>query len=336
MIVMIMFVSVFALSKLMRGVSSQLEYSDAHLRALTIAESAYQMLVAQMMSKNWEERWFADKPQGQAGTDFEGGTYDYFIQNTPGVEKSADIWIRAEYKNTRRVLFYRIKYQDRIFKGLTTPQTDFTSTVDDQKYVPLIAPAVDPMTAQINELINIRKQNRVKSTQIWEVMSQKVDPYAILTSLGASVPGGELPITSVPVPGGGSTAVSPPPKNPAPAGGSSNVPNVEDPKKLLEWIEAHFGYYAQNKFKNQAKKVFQEVEDLVKAHKYIQAEQKYKDFLQSLYGIENELNDALAQEKIRFDAAVAAAGGDATLIAQITADHAARVQAITDSLVVFK
>ncbi|MBF0544383.1 MAG: hypothetical protein HQM08_08115 [Candidatus Riflebacteria bacterium] len=178
-IIAVLFTAAFMIHNLLRGVGIQREYSDAHIRALAIAESGYQFLAAKIMAKPWEMRWFANNPDSQSNFPHDGGKFSYYIEDTAGISESADIWVRGEYKNAKRLIFYRARYEDFLFKGLTSPTPDYTTSVDEKPHI--FNPSdVSPMTDQVNKLIEKRKKNLLESKKPWE------DKFSeILASLGA-------------------------------------------------------------------------------------------------------------------------------------------------------
>ena len=84
-VILVLFTIAFGILKLMRGAGHQMLYADAHIRALSIAESGVQLLVARMLAKPWDERWFKGAPDARGDPiQFEGGSYVYLIQDSPG------------------------------------------------------------------------------------------------------------------------------------------------------------------------------------------------------------------------------------------------------------
>ncbi|MBF0502058.1 MAG: hypothetical protein HQM09_18100 [Candidatus Riflebacteria bacterium] len=177
-IITVLFLIIFGISFLRRGVGKQMEYTDAHVRALAIAESGYQMLLARMMSKPWELRWFIKTGDSQANVTFERGNYSYFIEDTPGQTYSADIWVRGEYNNTKRFLFYRAHYEDQTLRGFKNFTQDYTVSMDESA----TSGKVNPFTEYVNKLVEKRKGNLIKSKEDWAAKFPD-----ILSTLGALV-----------------------------------------------------------------------------------------------------------------------------------------------------
>ncbi|MBF0407347.1 MAG: hypothetical protein HQM10_08335 [Candidatus Riflebacteria bacterium] len=186
-IIVVLFTSIFTIHQLSRGVSSQLEYSDAHVRALAIAESGYQMLLARIMSSPWEQRWFKENADSQTNFVFEKGYFSYYIENTPSEAFSADIWVNGQYKNVKRLLFYRVRYDDLLFKGFSTITPGYTASFEDNS-----SSGVNPMSDQISKLIEKRKKNLLFARQPWEEKFSEV--LSSLDALQIVPPPTHLPV----------------------------------------------------------------------------------------------------------------------------------------------
>lgn len=303
-IITVLFVAVFAILNLMRGAGAQVSYSDAHVRSLTIAESGVNLLVSRLMDATWEDRWFRDRPDFHGSpVACEGGSFIYAIQDTPGASFTVDIWVRGEYRATRRLLFYRVKYEDLLFKGLTSPGFAFTADLPETTAAgSLAAPAVDSLTAKMNDLVDRKAQTRGAAADRWEEIADQVNPAAILTTLGADVPTAGIPAKSQ-APAGVSTAVAPRPKEPVPAGGRSNLPNY-DKGRLWDWIgkqgfDSEYAAYLHGV----AIRNFGEIDAKSALEKYSLAEKQFKAFLRYLFRHALRVQALRTQARLRYEAA---------------------------------
>ncbi len=282
-IITLLFLSVFTILHLMRGTGSQLTYADAHVRSLVIAESGVNLLLARLMSQPWEDRWFRDGPDYH-GTPIpcEGGSFIYAIQDTPGATCTVDLWVKGEYRSTRRLLFYRVRYEDLLFKGLTSPAFQFAADLEGERAPSTLAPPViDDLTGKMNELLDRKLQTRGQIADRWEGLADKVNPATILTALGANVPTEGIPAKSV-APPGVSTLVSPRPREPVPSGGSSNLANY-DKNRLWDWIgkqgfdDEYAAYLRAAAVRN-----FMAIDVQSRLQRYAEAERIFKAFLKFL------------------------------------------------------
>lgn len=327
-IITVLFISVFAILRLMRGAGAQASYSDAHVRALAIAESGIQLLIARFMAQPWEDRWFRLSPDYHGSpVSWEGGTFIYAIQDTPAATMSADIWVKSEYRNTRRLLFYRVKYQDLLFKGLTNPAFSFTASIEDESQTPLIPATVDGFTAQMNQLIDQKEKTRGSLADKWDEISDKVSPQAILNTLNARVPPGDIPTKST-SPEGASTDVIPPPKLPVSAGGTGTLENYNR-NEILDWIRNQ-GYEDElvAHLMGVCVQAFTAVDSLIRQEKYTDAERRLKALLKYLHRTSRRVNALYTQAKMRYRAALDALDQEAQQTSMPQADYQARKAAL--------
>ncbi len=339
-ILAIMFIMAFSYFTLMRGVGAGLEGSDAHIRALAIAESGVHALTARVFSKPWDARWFKTGPDIQdKPISYGGGSYISVVQDTPGVPYSFDLWVRSTYRGTRRLLFYRISYEDSVFHGLVNPAVDFTATLaEGTGSTSLNGGDIDPLTQKVNQMIGRRVQTSGNLGEARQRLAIKIDPLAILRDIGATIPQAGVPAVSS-APAGVSTAVSPPSLVPVPAGGQSAVKNV-DRDRIFNWLDKR-GYDSDYlaALKSRANTEFGRIEQATKALKFLEAEIILRRLMQYLYGRTGVVNTEVNLEVARYrealqalEARAAAEGWTADQLAaakrDLELDHRARRQQI--------
>ncbi len=300
-VTLVMCLVFFGLWKMMRGVGTQLEYADAHVRALAIAESGYHLLVTRLMAKPWEERWFAAGPDAKPGLEMDGGTWDYFIQTTPGQAETADIWIRASYKNSRRLHFYRFKYEDQLFRTLTNPAPIFTGSLEDSGASPLTENAITPFTEHMNSLISRREQNRVSMNLKWQALCQNLKPREILAQLGAYV-GDDLPENGFSrKPGADTTAPTAPGRLPVKA--QAFLDKMEPPETLVAWFRDSLllpPAYVSGTIMPLIDQIQKTINHLFRKEKYRVAEKIYRDFLDYVFSIKAGIDLEKLEKELTF------------------------------------
>ncbi|MBI3038556.1 hypothetical protein HYY75_05820 [bacterium] len=188
-ILVVLFLGGMTVSYLMQGVQKQLEFSDATIRCQYIGESGLNLLLAKLFSKSWDERWFA-----QTGTDakaevfYANGTYDYFIQETPGRNYHVDIWIRALYKTSKRFFFWRVRFDPGLFGSLANGVRTFSAELDESKFPPEGTSNLNPYTAQIETLLVQRKANQEGADVIADQVSRTSKPDEAIIALTGNAP----------------------------------------------------------------------------------------------------------------------------------------------------
>lgn len=305
-VILVLFTIAFGILKLMRGAGHQMLYADAHIRALSIAESGVQLLVARMLAKPWDERWFKGAPDARGDPiQFEGGSYVYIIQDSPGISCSADIWVRGEYRSTKRLLFYRVKYEDMLFKGMTNADRRITTSFDDDTSGALQAPEVDSMTREVNDLIRKREDSRGTAREEWERIAVEVDPIRILNGFGAQLPVQDVP-ARVPSKSGVPTIVVPRPLISIPAPLQPNVPNY-DRYKIFECIERQrLDSELKARLHSYADSQMRLIDQQVTQQQFLTATQTLKRLLIYLYTRSGIVNTAILRAKANYQAALEA------------------------------
>jgi hypothetical protein len=297
----VMFIVFFGILRLMRGVGTQIEYADSHIRALTIAESGVNYLTARLLTAPWEDRWFATQPDFRSRPiSYGGGSFIYAIQDTPNRPRSADIWVRADFRGRRRLIFYRLAYEDLLFKGLIRPNPEFTVSVDEGKAAAgLNGSVVDQLGREVDRLIATRHNTRTAYVDAWDSLAVEVDPLAILRRLQADIPEEEI-LRASRTPTGEPAIMIAPPKFSPPTGSQSNIPNV-DRNKIQNWISAqNFDDDFASMLRSRAGSMFSSVDRQVAAQQFLEAESTLKNFLVYLYTISGRINTSILQAREDF------------------------------------
>lgn len=197
LLVVVLFAGGMTISYLLQGVQKQMRYADATLRVQYIAESGMNLLLARMLAKPWSQRWFATAPDSQADIRYEGGSYDYFLHDTPGRNNSADLWIRSTFGDTRRNYFWRIVYDHGLLSGMAlgVPITRI-ELPDDQAPTPGTA-NLDQFTALVESHLQTRKVNREPAAALAQIVKAHTSPDRVLDEIGFRPP---RPVRLLPFP----------------------------------------------------------------------------------------------------------------------------------------
>ncbi len=196
-IIVILFLAGLVINNLSRGIHRQLEYSDSSIRAQYIAESGINALISRLLSKVWDERWFAGGPDAAAEVPYAGGTYDYFVQDTAGRPLQADMWVRSTFKGVRRAYFWRVKFARNLFAGLASGLVDSAMELDPEKHPATVQEAND-LAKQMDEMIAKRAENQPLSQAISSNLQTTGVAVEALSTLGAKAP--ETVESDIPLP----------------------------------------------------------------------------------------------------------------------------------------
>jgi hypothetical protein len=187
-ILLVLTIGGMALSYLSRGVQSQLVYADAAMRAQYIAEAGCHKLIARTMAKSWDDRWFKGGPDTGYGLAYGGGTWDYFIQDTPGQARHADIWTRGVFKDVKRACFFRFEYRPSLLSGLNNLTLANALPLDEDDF-PSNSSSLNAMTLQVEQLIDKRQTNKHAADQQVTTILANPQLVGVLGTLGQPAQG---------------------------------------------------------------------------------------------------------------------------------------------------
>lgn len=188
-VLFVLFATGVVISNLSRGLQRQVEFADASVRAQYIAETALNLLMARLMGSPYEERWFAGNPDAQAGVEYGGGTYDYFIADTKNRPMFVDIWVRSTYRNSKRFYYWRVKFQNTLLTGLATGMPVNGTEVEGTAF-PNSPTDMDRYSAAIEAQLERRRGNRSGANAMADVIQGSNDVTQALNNVGAPPPRG--------------------------------------------------------------------------------------------------------------------------------------------------
>ncbi|MBF0499313.1 MAG: hypothetical protein HQM09_04230 [Candidatus Riflebacteria bacterium] len=242
-ILFVLFAAGMTISHLMHGLQRQVEYADSAVRAQYIGESGLNQLLARLQAKPWEERWFAKSPDAASDINYSGGSYDYFISDSPNHPMHVDIWIKSNYRNTKRFFFWRVKFQSSMLSGLAQGIPVKIAELDSSDFPPPGTTDFYPMTSQIENQLETQKSNRGPADDITQSLRDTNDLHQAMSKLGGPADG--VFVAGPFVSGIGTAAVSlitPPPPPPPSTGGLAIPPalplTISVPSAEAEFVSA--------------------------------------------------------------------------------------------------
>ncbi|NLI77709.1 MAG: hypothetical protein GX442_14900 [Candidatus Riflebacteria bacterium] len=207
------------LFNLMRGLTRQVEYADASIRAQYIGESAFHRLYARLTSAAWEDRWFAAGPDSGSQIELHGGRYDYFIADNPNRERHADIFVRSTYRNTRRCFYWLVEVKPGLLVGLAQGLPVGSNEIEPDR-LPVAAGDNKPLADAMEKLITDRKAKRPIADAMEAAVKGNNDITQAIPALGGVSPADVVRAPGTP--GGGGTPSVPPIIPPSPPVSISN------------------------------------------------------------------------------------------------------------------
>jgi hypothetical protein len=105
---------VMTLTQLTRSNLTGLQHSNARQICFQIAFSGCSRILAMLQEKPWSARMCKTDPFKENGVSLSGGSYDSWVENTPGKPDQVDISILAHYAGKRQFYFWRVRHYDTL------------------------------------------------------------------------------------------------------------------------------------------------------------------------------------------------------------------------------
>ncbi len=170
------------LAMLQSSHKDQLMHLNSYQRALNIATSVCVTQLAELKEKQWEYRFFKDKPVIKANQELFNGKYDYCIEDYNLASKTFNIKVRVNIAGKKSLFYWRYQYITNMldFSRLVIPIffDQFPEELFDNTKKGILDGKVD------SQLIK-REQNKAKAQKISKIIRKEKTPAEILKKLGA-------------------------------------------------------------------------------------------------------------------------------------------------------
>ncbi len=209
-VIVILFLAGMVISQLSRGVQRQLEYSDSSIRAQYIAETGINTLIARLMKSSWEDRWFAGGADSEAEVQFGGGTYDYYIQDSPNRTYQADIWVRGDYRGVKRGYFWRMNFTRGLFEGFAAGRIESAIEIEPDRH-PGNPDQANELSREMERIIEKRTSNQAKAQAVADDIQTTAGAQGVFVTLDAPA-NSKVPDSIPPIGDGPAVSIPPDPK----------------------------------------------------------------------------------------------------------------------------
>ncbi len=164
----------------------QLKHLNNYQHALNLAYSVNVEVLSELREKQWEERFFKDKPVYRMNQKLFGGTYDLCVEDYDTNEYTFNVKIRTTIGDRKSLFYWRQRYIPNML--------DFTRlsfTVAFGEYDPdLFEPA---KKSEIDKIVDDKLKNAVdnyeEAAKIAETLKKEPTLGAVIEKLGALPPG---------------------------------------------------------------------------------------------------------------------------------------------------
>lgn len=177
---------VISVATLQQGAKSQIYHTTTNHWAFLMAYSAMAKLHARVYSLPWPDRPFAHAPYRENNVPLQGGTYDLFVENTPGRERQADIYVRTHLSGQTRLFFWRVAFEDDLLEISNRISIQFFCQGDPADFPNAAGPS--RFSQHVDRLLQEREANQKRSDDLgWELVGLS-DLSSILDKLHARRP----------------------------------------------------------------------------------------------------------------------------------------------------
>lgn len=205
-VVVAFFIAMFMLiiTLLNHGEIQHLDRTEKLVRCEMAIRSIFQKHATMLSILPWTKRPCRERAWSAPREEFDGVGLSVLLEDSPGRERSVDLWIGAEYGDVKRAAVYRVEVKYSILQKMNDLQTVYFSFLDDDQSTspaqrPAIRERVDQVVLARVEKKKIRQETVVQlqkdqaPASILEVVGLAQEDDAIIRSL-ASLKSEEQPV----------------------------------------------------------------------------------------------------------------------------------------------
>ncbi|HNV70687.1 MAG TPA: hypothetical protein PKO06_13385, partial [Candidatus Ozemobacteraceae bacterium] len=172
---------VITMSSLNQGLKNQIFHTNNHQLSFLLAYSAFSKVLAKIHSNSWTDRPFRDGPYAENNVAFQGGTYDLFVENSPGKQYQADIYVRTSLAGITRLYFWRIRFNDDLLDISSRITVEFFTNGEPGDFPKTAGPK--SFSSKVDGLLARRASNQDKSDRLARDISDTKGTKAILEKM---------------------------------------------------------------------------------------------------------------------------------------------------------
>ncbi len=118
-------------------------------------------VLAKIHTVSWAQRPFAAKPYREFQVPLQGGVYDLFVENTPGHDYQADIYVKTTLTGVSRLYFWRITFNDDLLDISNRIIVEFFKSGDPADFPTAAGPSKFSKT--VDDMLAERAANQKKA-----------------------------------------------------------------------------------------------------------------------------------------------------------------------------
>ncbi|MFZ5951971.1 MAG: hypothetical protein ACOYXC_14785 [Candidatus Rifleibacteriota bacterium] len=160
MVAVVLFAS--TLSNLNQNFRNQVNHVAYQEASFQMASSVLAGIMARVYAKPWSQRFFKDNFVESSDNPILNGTYDSYVENSPGKNHQFDVYIKVNLQGKSQLYFWRIAYHDSILDISQNFSKIFYTRKDGDKFPQggkeTLANEVDEILAARKENLNVAKE----------------------------------------------------------------------------------------------------------------------------------------------------------------------------------
>ncbi|MBF0500912.1 MAG: hypothetical protein HQM09_12315 [Candidatus Riflebacteria bacterium] len=184
---------IFSFSRVSQGNRLKIAHLSKTQNSFYIASSSLANMLARLHSSGWANRSFRDAPTKESAMPLLGGDYDLHVENSPGKDFQADVYIRTRFGGLTKLYFWRIAYRDDLLDISNRPQVILFTAPKDDVYPKTGQPNTFP--GFVDGLLNTRTLNQDMATDLANKIA-KMGNVQDIVSLAADATGNMATATS--------------------------------------------------------------------------------------------------------------------------------------------
>lgn len=133
-LIIVIFGMVVTVGNLRQGVRSQIFHTNNNQLSFLIAYSAFSRVCANIHTFSWANRTFLSEPWSETMVPFQDGHYDLLVENSPGHDYQADVYIRTHLAGISRMYFWRISVNEDLLDDSNSIMVDLYTAPEPDDY----------------------------------------------------------------------------------------------------------------------------------------------------------------------------------------------------------
>lgn len=164
----------------------QLQHLNDYQHALNLAYSVNVEVLSELRQKQWDERFFKDKPVYRYNQKLFGGTYDICIEDYDTAQYTFNVKIRTTQGDRKNLFYWRQKYIPNMLDFTRMSYTVSFGEYSPEQFEPAKKSEIDKM---VDDKLKSAEENREEAIEIAKSLKKEPTLGAVIKKLGALPPG---------------------------------------------------------------------------------------------------------------------------------------------------